>query len=79
MTLRCATPDDHHALLELAVAFYAEDGFATPRAELAANPQRGLPELAAHTNVMLWAPAVLPFGNDRTGAAIVPPPPRLDR
>ncbi len=37
MTLRCATPGDHHALLELAVAFYAEDGFATPRAELAAN------------------------------------------
>ena len=37
MTLRRATLGDHHAVLELAVAFYAEDGFATPRAKLAAN------------------------------------------
>jgi aminoglycoside 6'-N-acetyltransferase I len=37
VTVRRAAPDDHDALLDLAVAFYAEDGFATPRAELDAN------------------------------------------
>jgi aminoglycoside 6'-N-acetyltransferase I len=37
MTLRCATPGTHRALLELAVAFYAEDRFATPRAQPAAH------------------------------------------
>jgi aminoglycoside 6'-N-acetyltransferase I len=37
MTLRVAAADDLPALLELAAAFYEEDGFATPLRELAAN------------------------------------------
>ena len=37
MTLRPAVGGDLDAVVELAVAFYAEDGFATPRASLAAN------------------------------------------
>lgn len=35
MTLRAARPADHAAVLALAVAFYAEDGFTTPRERLA--------------------------------------------
>lgn len=35
MMLRTASPDDFGVLLDLAVAFYAEDGFTTPRAALA--------------------------------------------
>jgi hypothetical protein len=31
MTLRTAAPDDLDVLLDLAVAFYEEDGFTTPR------------------------------------------------
>ncbi|GIF22199.1 aminoglycoside 6'-N-acetyltransferase I [Actinoplanes tereljensis] len=34
MTLRTAEPADLAAVLDLAVDFYAEDGFATPRARL---------------------------------------------
>jgi aminoglycoside 6'-N-acetyltransferase I len=37
MTLRTATAGDLAVLLDLAVAFYEEDGFATPRPALAAN------------------------------------------
>jgi aminoglycoside 6'-N-acetyltransferase I len=37
VTLRPATTDDRAVLLDLAVAFYAEDGFATPRPALDAN------------------------------------------
>ena len=37
MSLRPATAGDLPALLDLAVAFYAEDGFTTPRSALAAN------------------------------------------
>ena len=37
MTLRTATAGDFDALLDLAVAFYEEDGFTTPRSALAAH------------------------------------------
>jgi aminoglycoside 6'-N-acetyltransferase I len=37
MTLRLATAADLAALADLAVAFYEEDGFATPRPALATN------------------------------------------
>jgi GNAT superfamily N-acetyltransferase len=45
MTLRPATAGDLPVLLDLAVAFYQEDGFATPR-----------PALAAHLRVLLDSP-----------------------
>ena len=37
MTLRLATAGDLPVLADLAVAFYEEDGFATPRPALTAN------------------------------------------
>ena len=60
MDLRTATADDLDALLDLAVAFYAEDGFATPR-----------DALAAHLRVLVGADrARVAVGTDDTGRIV---------
>lgn len=51
MTLRAARAADLDAVLELAVAFYAEDGFATPREKLAEHLAQLLVSAAAHAAV----------------------------
>jgi aminoglycoside 6'-N-acetyltransferase I len=50
--LRVAVPADHEAILALAVAFYAEDGFATPRGKLAEHLSHLLVSAAAHAAVI---------------------------
>jgi aminoglycoside 6'-N-acetyltransferase I len=50
--LRVAVPADHEAILALAVAFYAEDGFATPREKLAEHLSHLLVSAAAHVAVI---------------------------
>ncbi|GIM94972.1 GNAT family N-acetyltransferase [Paractinoplanes toevensis] len=52
MTLRTAVPGDLAAVLELAVDFYAEDGFATPRARLEEHLRHLLVSDAAHVAVI---------------------------
>ncbi|MFC7529361.1 GNAT family N-acetyltransferase [Actinoplanes sp. GCM10030250] len=62
MTPRTATPADHDAVVELAAAFYAEDGFATPRAELAANLRVLMAAQTARVAVIDLDGAVVAFG-----------------
>ena len=50
--LRVAVPADHEAILALAVDFYAEDGFATPREKLAEHLSHLLVSAAAHAAVI---------------------------
>jgi len=50
--LRVAVPADRAAILSLAVDFYAEDGFATPREKLAEHLTHLLVSAAAHTAVI---------------------------
>jgi aminoglycoside 6'-N-acetyltransferase I len=61
-TLRTARPDDHGAILELAVAFYAEDGFTTPRARLAGHLTHLLASPQAHAAVIDAGGEVVAFG-----------------
>jgi aminoglycoside 6'-N-acetyltransferase I len=62
MTPRTARADDHAAILDLAVAFYAEDGFATPRARLAEHLLHLLASDAAHAAVIDQDGEVVAFG-----------------
>ena len=50
--LRAAVPADREAILPLAVDFYAEDGFTTPREKLAEHLTHLLVSSAAHTAVI---------------------------
>src|SRR3954468_4124935 len=50
--LRVAVAADHAAILALAVDFYAEDGFTTPRAKLAEHLSHLLVSAAAHAAVI---------------------------
>ena len=50
--LRVAEPADREAILSLAVDFYAEDGFATPRERLAEHLTHLLVSAAAHAAVI---------------------------
>jgi aminoglycoside 6'-N-acetyltransferase I len=52
VTLRPARPADHAAVLELAVAFYDEDGFSTPRERLDDHLAHLLTSEAAHAAVI---------------------------
>ncbi|GAA2632438.1 GNAT family N-acetyltransferase [Paractinoplanes durhamensis] len=61
MTLRTAVPGDFDAVLALAVDFYAEDGFATPRSRLAAHLEHLLGSDAAHVAVIASGGAVVAF------------------
>jgi aminoglycoside 6'-N-acetyltransferase I len=51
--LRAAEPADRESILSLAVDFYAEDGFATPRAKLAEHLSHLLVSAAAHAAVIV--------------------------
>ncbi|WP_433384718.1 GNAT family N-acetyltransferase [Actinoplanes sp. CA-142083] len=62
MTLRAARADDFEAVLELAVAFYAEDGFATPRSRLAKHLRHLLVSDAAHAAVVEEDGEIVAFG-----------------
>jgi aminoglycoside 6'-N-acetyltransferase I len=62
MTLRTARADDHAAILPLAVAFYAEDGFATPRERLAEHLTHLLVSDAAHAAVVEQDGEIVAFG-----------------
>jgi aminoglycoside 6'-N-acetyltransferase I len=62
MTLRPARPPDHAAILELAVAFYAEDGFTTSRERLAEHLTHLLAADAAHGAVIEEDGEIVAFG-----------------
>jgi aminoglycoside 6'-N-acetyltransferase I len=62
MTLRTARAGDHGAILELAVAFYAEDGFTTPRSLLAKHLTHLLVSDAAHAAVIEEDGEIVAFG-----------------
>jgi aminoglycoside 6'-N-acetyltransferase I len=62
MNLRAATSDDLEALLTLAVAFYEEDGFTTPRSTLAAHLPVLIDSAAARVAVGVDGSRVAGFG-----------------
>jgi aminoglycoside 6'-N-acetyltransferase I len=62
MSLRDARSDDLAAILELAVAFYAEDGFSTPRERLAGHLAHLLGSDAAHAAVVEEGGEIVAFG-----------------
>ncbi|MEV6851696.1 GNAT family N-acetyltransferase [Actinoplanes sp. NPDC051411] len=62
MNLRTATPDDLDVLLTLAVAFYEEDGFTTPRSALAAHLPHLIGSDAARVTVAADGAQVAGFG-----------------
>jgi aminoglycoside 6'-N-acetyltransferase I len=59
--LRAALPGDLEAVLELAVDFYAEDGFTTPRARLEQHLRHLLVSQAAHVAVAVPAQEIVGF------------------
>jgi len=61
-TPRTARPEDHEAILALAVDFYAEDGFATPRAKLSEHLTHLLASDAARVAVIDSGGEVVAFG-----------------
>jgi ribosomal protein S18 acetylase RimI-like enzyme len=67
MTLRTAEPADLAAVLELAVDFYAEDGFATPRDRLAEHLRHLLASDAAHVAVSTVGGPVVAFAISTSG------------
>jgi pimeloyl-ACP methyl ester carboxylesterase/GNAT superfamily N-acetyltransferase len=60
--VRVATPADAAAMLELAVAFYAEDGFTTTRDRLAEHLRHLLRSSDAHCAVVDEANCMIAFG-----------------
>jgi aminoglycoside 6'-N-acetyltransferase I len=62
MSIRVAGPDDLPGLLELAVAFYAEDGFATSRERLADHLAHLVPSGSARVAVVAEGAAPVAFG-----------------
>jgi len=62
MTLRTARASDLGAILELAVAFYAEDGFSTPRSQLEKHLRHLLVSDAAHAAVVEEDGEIVAFG-----------------
>jgi aminoglycoside 6'-N-acetyltransferase I len=59
--LRAAVPADREAILALAVDFYAEDGFTTPREKLAEHLTHLLASAAAHAAVIEAGREVVAF------------------
>jgi aminoglycoside 6'-N-acetyltransferase I len=62
MNLRAADLDDLPTLLDLAVAFYEEDGFATPRSALAAHLPVLIDSASARVAAGLDGSRVVGFG-----------------
>ena len=62
MNIRTGTPADAPAILELAVAFYAEDGFGTPRSRLAEHLDHLLASEAARVAVAEVDGTIVAFG-----------------
>ncbi|MER6580403.1 GNAT family N-acetyltransferase [Nonomuraea sp. NPDC001023] len=60
--IRAAVPDDLPALHDLAVAFYAEDGFTTPAQTLKANLARLIAEPGVRVAVSESAGRLVAFG-----------------
>lgn len=61
MDIRTAAPHDLGAILDLAVAFYTEDGFTTPRERLALHLRKLLTSDAARVAVIEEHDAVVAF------------------
>jgi aminoglycoside 6'-N-acetyltransferase I len=61
-TLRTARTEDHEAILSLAVDFYAEDGFATPREKLSEHLAHLLVSAAARVAVIAVDDEIVAFG-----------------
>ncbi|MCU7722455.1 GNAT family N-acetyltransferase [Actinoplanes sp. KI2] len=59
--LRTADAADHSAILALAVDFYAEDGFTTPREKLAEHLSHLLGSAAAHAAVIEEGGTIVAF------------------
>jgi Acetyltransferases len=59
VAVRAASPDDHLVLVEMAEAFYAEDGFTTPLRELHANLEQLITSRAARVAI---AEMITPIG-----------------
>ncbi|WP_433290970.1 GNAT family N-acetyltransferase [Actinoplanes sp. CA-030573] len=62
MSVRIATPDDLDQVLALAVDFYAEDGFTTPKDRLADHLAHLLVSDAAHAAVVEEDGVIVAFG-----------------